>query len=1024
MDYNEIFKEEYNMLNEAQKQAVESIYGPVMVVAWPGTGKTQIIGLRTANIINLTWTNPENILITTFTEAWVIAIRKRLLKFLGHDAYKVTVSTIHSFAQDVIKTFPEKFMEYKAWTAIDDVEQLEVVKNILDELIEDKKIETLTTDYDKYFYLYDIKSRISNLKQEWISLWWLKLSIEKQREAYSEELAEIKPTLKKYETTKASQEKHILKLEELVIIFEAYNAYLRKESKYDFNDMINFALDKFRDDEELRLYYAEKFHFIMLDEYQDTNNAQNQIINYILSVNTEAKNIMVVWDDDQSIYRFQGANIENMLEFSSSYTDTKIVVLENNYRSNQAILDVASQLIDNNEERLSKKIETINKHLISSGKYKNSGLRPTLYKATSDIDEKAFVLEKLKESIENDIALDEIAIIVRNNREVEQWTKLLYQNHIEVESKLKTDILKSHYIDFTLKYLKLINNPFLNETDLIDIMRTKVSGLNQIDVLKLNRYLYRQNYTKKFKLGIFDILSEPEKLEELELSNLDSLLEFRDMILSMWEKYREVSFLEFFNHFLRETGLLDYIEVNWSFDDIEDIFTLFNKIKDWNKNDSEFSIDKLAAKISLYKAYNYPIPRQILKKAKAWVQVLTAHSSKGLEYEVVFIPWLYTWNWEWKKIPDKLKLPIWIAWAWLQAEVNPMEEDRRLFFVALTRAKNELYMSYPAWIGTKPLLQSVFIEEISGAYDDLELDIDRENFDIETIVTNELRNELEDYDEGEFEYIKEFLETYKISPSDLNIFLEDPKEFLRRTEFKYPFMDNIFTIFGKVYHKTLEEFYLYYKQEWKLPNKEFLTNRFKSLLNYEVVTPEEKEKLLEKWVAWLEGYYDLYSSSSREPLMLEYSFRHRNIVWENIPLTGTIDKIEKISQKKVNPEEAWMWQLAFFKESVALIDYKTWSAKTIGQIKWTDRYGNKKPWEWKYFRQLLFYKLLCENDREFSSTLDIWSLAIDFVEGKDWNYKYIEVDYSPEDYEEFKADLKEAWEKINDIEFWRKVLNK
>ena len=182
--------------------------------------------------------------------------------------------------------------------------------------------------------------------------------------------------------------------------------------------------------------------------------------------------------------------------------------------------------------------------------------------------------------------------------------------------------------------------------------------------------------------------------------------------------------------------------------------------------------------------------------------------------------------------------------------------------------------------------------------------------------------------------------------------------------------------------------------------------------------------MLEKWVAWLEWYYDLYSNSSREPLMLEYSFRHRNIFWEDIPLTWTIDKIEKISQTEVNPEEEQEWQLAFFKDKVALIDYKTGKPKPIWQIKWLDRYWNKKEWEWKYFRQLLFYKLLCDNDVEFSSTLDIWSLAIDFVEWKDWNYKYIDVDYNSEDYEQFKEELRDSWKKINDIDFWKQVLSK
>ena len=381
-----LFTEEYDKLNQAQKEAVDTINGPVMVVAWPGTGKTQIIGLRTANIILKSWVNPDNILITTFTEAWVIAIRKRLLQFIWNEAYKVWVSTIHSFAQEVIKTFPEKFIEYKAGIAIDGVEALEINKHILEKEIKNKNIETLTNDFDPYLYLRDIASRISTLKQEWVTLERLETLIRKQEQQYKEELSEIKPELKKYTTTKEKQEKHIKKLEELKILFKAYNAYLREHWKYDFNDMINFVLEKFRNDKELVEYYAEKYQYIMLDEYQDTNNAQNEIINHILKVSEWEPNIMVVGDDDQSIYRFQGANIENMLDFSTHYPETKFVVLENNYRSNQEILDLSSELIKNNSERIVNKIPNLDKKLISSAQ--KESIKPKLLKANSDREEK------------------------------------------------------------------------------------------------------------------------------------------------------------------------------------------------------------------------------------------------------------------------------------------------------------------------------------------------------------------------------------------------------------------------------------------------------------------------------------------------------------------------------------------------------------------------------------------------------------------------------------------------------------
>lgn len=1024
MDYSEIFHSEYERLNEAQKRAVETIYGPVMVVAGPGTGKTQIIGLRTANIILKAWVNPENILITTFTEAWVVAIRERLARFLGNEAYKVNVSTIHSFSQEVIKTFPEKFIEYKAGTPIDEVEWLEILKKIIDELYEQGKLEALVTSYDRYFYLRDISMRINNLKQEWVSLARLKVLTQKQAEIYEQELSEIKPTLKKYETTKEKQEKHIQKLEELHEIFSEYNATLRYLNKYDFSDMINFVLEKIQSDNELKSHYAEAFQFIMLDEYQDTNNAQNMIIDEILSVTDELPNIMTVWDDDQSIYRFQGANIENMLDFSTKYPETQFVVLENNYRSTQPILDLSSKLIDNNNERLSKKISTIDKKLISSGAYKDETELPKLFRAASDIEERQFILENIKKLLEEWISPNEISIIVRGNREVKDWTSLLLQNEIEAESKLKTDILKSHYIDFILKYLELIENPYANENSLIDIMRSKVVDIHPIDILTINRALYIENYSKKVKTTMIDFLLDEEKMEKTALRNKQSLIGFRDFIINSSGNLWTISFVEFFNKFIEETKILEFVEIHGNFDDVEDIYTLFNKIKDWNTVDNEFNIQKLLSKISLYKEYNFAIARQILKKHANWVQVLTAHGSKGLEYDYVFIPGLYTGNWEGKRVIDRLKLPTGIAWDGLQWEsFAQIEEDRRLFFVAATRARKSLTLSFPAGIWTKPLLQSSFVEEISGKYEEIEFSWE-EKFCTQ-MIENDIKWELIEYSDLEFDYISEFLETYKLSPSDLNVFLEDPFAFLQRVIYKYPFLDNKFTIFGKVYHRTLELFYLKYKHEQKLPEKDYLTVTFSMLLKKEILTPDEEQELYKKGIEGLEWYYDLYKSSSREPVLLEYSLRRKNIIWEWVPLTGTIDKIEKVWISQNNSTNDW-WQMAFFKDSVALVDYKTGSAKSIWQIKWVDRYGNKKddPSEGKYFRQLMFYKLLCENDREFMDTFEIGSLALDFVEWKNGNYKFVEVEISDEEFEDFKQTVSTAWSQISDVNFWRELLQK
>lgn len=1010
MEHIKKFETEYKRLNIEQREAVESIYWPVMVVAGPWTGKTQIIALRVVNIIKKTWLNPNNILITTFTDAWVIAIRKRLIDFLWSEAYKVTVSTIHSLSADIIKTFPEKFIEYKASNLVDDVDGYEIIKGIIDDL----DLEFLVSQYDKYYYLQTIKSKISTLKQEWVSPEKLQIAIDKQIIENIEILWEIKPTLKKYETTKWKQEANINKLSELKTIYIAYQKKLKQRELYDFNDMINFVLEKLEVDEELRQHYAEEFQFIMLDEYQDTNNAQNQIIDLILSVADEP-NIMTVGDDDQSIYRFQGANIENMLDFSVTYPSTQFIVLQNNYRSSQNILDISTNLISNNKERLINKIPGLNKSLVSSWWEKDNKTVTTLLRAKSDLVEKEYILKSISGLLKKWEDITEIAIIVRWNREVWDWTKTLLRNNIEAESKLKSNILDSKYIKFILNFLEIIDDPYINEEKLLYILESDILGLDKLDIIKLNRNLYVKNYSRKHKIKLFDHFSNLENLTEwkekdekeakkLEFNNIDKLIEFREIYKNLiWNKG---SIINSFDDFIKNINILEYVEEKWDFYDIQDIYTLFNKIKNFSESNRNFSIKDLINKIDLHINYRISINRQIISDRLDGVQVLTAHGSKWLEFNHVFIPGLYSWNWEGKKTRDLLKIPVHINLDNLQnSDFEQIEEDRRLFFVALTRARKNLHLSFPSWIGTKPLLPSSLLEELGWYFK--EIDFTTQHEYIVEIINNDIKNNLTSHSELEFDYIQSFFNTYRLTASDLNTFLMDPLMFLNRVIYKYPFIGNSSTIFGTVYHRALELFYLKYKSEKTLPCKKYILDEFNKNLSYQLLTPEDFEILKTKWEEGISGYYDLYAKNAKIPVELEYSFRRKNIIFNTVPLSGTIDKVELESDWEVN-----------------LIDYKTWKTKTLWVIKWLDRYWNKKDIteHGGYFRQLLFYKLLCESDSEFKYHIN--SLAIDFVEWKDWNYKYLSVDYTNEEFEEFKSLLTESYNKMTDINFWKKLLNK
>ncbi len=1014
-----IFEQEYKKLNEAQKDAVDNIYWPLMVVAWPGTGKTQIIALRTANIIDKSWADASNILITTFTEAWVIAIRKRLVKFLWQDWYKVKVSTFHAFASEVISDFPEKFLEQRAKQTIDDIESYEILSEILDKKIESWEIKDLFNSMDKYAFLRDIKDRIWKLKTEWISPKWFDIIIKKQENEYNERLLDlennkrIRDLEKRRKKDKDWYDKHINKLKELNLIYKDYSKIIKEKWFYDFADMINFVTEKFKNDEEILAYYAEKFQFMMIDEFQDTNNSQNQIINLMLDYFPEEQNIMVVWDDDQSIYRFQWANIENMLDFTNRYPNTKHIVLDKNYRSSQDILDISQELIENNSQRISNKIEWINKNLTAEWKYREYK-ENNLYILENDLKEKEFVYREIKKK-----NLDEetFAIIVKTNRQVEEWSLFLKQKWLKVNSKNSSNILNNHYCNFLLNFIKFVNNPYFDDNILLDLIRSDLIDIENIDAIYMSRSLYQKNYSRnKYKLWLWDIIKDIENDEYAELKDLEKIVRFKDLVIdlnsSLWNWWST----KLIRDILEKLEILSHVEKNGSFDDLQDIFTLVNKIKWYIENNKEISLSNISNKFDLYKKFNVSIARESIKSINSNIEILTAHASKWLEYDHVFIPEVYEWNWNRKALPDKLKLPIWISWDGLQysnldekeyknleKEIS-LEEERRLFFVAITRAKKSLTFTVAWTKENKILIKSSFMESIDLEANEMDLDINEDELKKILISSMTNNNELVKTNEDEINFIAKFLEDYKLSPTDLNKFLESPKTFLREVIFRYPFLSNENLVFWSVYHKILENTYIS-KEKNNILSKDEIINLFKEEVNKYDLSKDEYERLLERWINWLNWYYEIILNNKRSTLENEYNFRSKNVIFNWIPLTWKVDKIELINDN-----------------NIALIDYKTGSIKTIWVIKWIDRYWNKKESWWNYLRQLLFYKLMFDNTSELNKKYNLIELWLDFVEWKKGEYKYVNVDYNEDEYNYFLNELKESWEKINDLEFWKNEL--
>ena len=396
------FEEEYKRLNKAQKEAVDAIDGPVMVVAGPGTGKTTILTLRIANILKKTDTRPENILALTFTEAASINMRRKLSEIISSRAYQVIINTFHSFTESIIRKYPEEFPRIISSRPIGEVDQISIIESLIDST----NLKILRPYGDPYLYTKDISSNIAILKREGLSPEEFSKLVKKEETNFRKipdlyhEGGAYKGKMKgEYQKL----EKIIEKNKELSDVYKDYQNELLKRKFYDFSDMIMEVLKAVEKSKFLLQVLQEEYQYILVDEHQDTNNAQNKIIELLASYHAPDPNLFVVGDEKQAIFRFQGASLENFLYFKNLYKNAKFITLSENYRSTQGILDSAHGLMPNSFQ------------LQSNTKHKFEKI--SIYPFETPESETYFVVHDIKRKISEGIMPEEIAVLYRNNED-------------------------------------------------------------------------------------------------------------------------------------------------------------------------------------------------------------------------------------------------------------------------------------------------------------------------------------------------------------------------------------------------------------------------------------------------------------------------------------------------------------------------------------------------------------------------------------------------------------------------------
>lgn len=629
-----------DILNDKQLEAVKRTDGPLLVLAGAGSGKTRVLTMKVAYLVNECGINPYNVLAITFTNKAAKEMKERIFKMLGPIARDIQISTFHSLGLLFIKENYEKLGYEKNFTILDSDDVLTIIKKILKDMNLDPKT----------YNPRAIRNKISSAKNELMDS-------------------------KHYSRFANSDYDRII-----LSVFEKYEDKLKKNNSLDFDDLLFLPIKLFKKNPDVLKFYQDRFEYILVDEYQDTNEAQYQFIKLLAKKN---RNICVVGDLDQSIYGFRGANFRNILNFEKDYPDAYVVPLEENYRSTGNILNVANDIIKNNKQRKEKKLWTHNEE----------GTKIRYHRAFDEKDEAYFVMKEIESLRDNGTDLKDIAVLYRTNAQSRNMEDALLKENIPYKVVGSFYFYNRKEIKDLISYLKLI----YNSNDDVSLMRV-------INV-------------PKRQIGPKTIESLSERALECGVSLYEAIssgkeLLFKNLIEEIKVESENLSLTELVDLILDKTGmrkeLVDAksLEADIRLENLEEFKSI---TKNFEENNGVISLEEFLEEISLV------ADMEEHKSNDDVVTLMTIHSAKGLEFDHVFLIGM-----EEGLFPHS---------NCLDSE-DDIEEERRLCYVAVTRAKKTLTLVNAKrrmlYGNTNVNMPSRFISEISDEY--LEKDEVKSNF--------------------------------------------------------------------------------------------------------------------------------------------------------------------------------------------------------------------------------------------------------------------------------------------------------
>lgn len=982
------FNKAYKGLNIAQKEAVDTTDGPVMVVAGPGTGKTKILTIRIANILEKTDTSPESILALTYTTSGVVSMREKLLEVIGDRAYRVNIFTFHAFCEHLIKEFNFYFEELSGAKVIDDLKRVEIIESI----IKESNFEHLVSFHDEFSFLNKIVDGILAIKKEGFAPeeFMKSLPIWKQK-LLSDDGIYYKKDFGKYkkgELKPAEEEKvnkKIKKAEELGEIFSLYQKELKKRGLYDFSDMILYVREELSRNKDFKADVGEKYQYFLVDEHQDTNEGQNTLIEFLTDApHLEGRpNVFTVGDEKQSIYRFQGASAETFLRFQEIYKDVKIIRLSENYRSTQNILDGAHSLIVK-----TKGLEdSIKLHSNIKENDKISVLEFSNYKF-----ELLHLAKEIQSKIKDGVSPSEIAVLYRANKNVSDIKTILETYGIPYTIFSKDKILDDSNIRNLINILRVVHN--LNDDHYLGkILFTnflKIDAYDVVTVLDRFKSLHREE-----KKHLFAIIEDEKVLKEIGVKDIKSFLSLSEKLKGLKTESLNNDFVDFFKIFLDKIGYIKYmLTASDSRTQLIKLDKLIDEIKKQDEGKKDYNLTDFVYFIDSFLKYNLDI-KSTNPEIIEGVSLMTAHGSKGQEFEYVYIINATRKSWESRRAGGgSISLPVY------QYD-GDIEDERRLFYVAMTRAKKNLSISFSRTDNDGGEHEaSEFTKEIDEECKDEKKmnDFEEENIDKISSFMNIEKKSDSLFDK---EYIRQLFFKRGLNVSALNNYISCPKKYLYKNLIRIPDSYSLAFNFGNIIHKSLELFFRNSNMEGEILPKEKLISEFDKLIDKSNISDKNEAKLKAKGLLLLSEYYDEYSKDWTYKVKVEFgpkkSFELENK--ESLELNGKIDKVEYKGDE--------------FEGSVNIIDYKTgkpFSEKT-------------KEQKADYERQIVFYHLLLEGYD--GGNIRINKSVLDFLDkNKKGEYEQYSFDVTKEHMDKLREEINACARGVLSMEFLKNGCNK